>query len=123
MAIGESGARVGPGRAGPAAAEPVVELNRRRAVLVAALGFLQLSQQPPEVTPLRRWLDSWRGLGVVVEAMERRGWDVSITKYAEGCRATFIRSEITRRAPGSARCSASTERLGRPFSTPLGTVP
>jgi hypothetical protein len=37
--------------------------DARRAVLVAALGFLQLREPVPEVTPFRKWLDSWKGLG------------------------------------------------------------
>lgn len=40
--------------------------DRRRALLAAALGFLQLREQPTEVAPLRRWLDSWTGLGAFV---------------------------------------------------------
>jgi hypothetical protein len=46
---------------------------------------------------LHRWLDSWRGLGLIVEAMERRGWDVSLTRYAEGWRATFLARDHTTR--------------------------
>lgn len=30
--------------------------------------------------------------------MERRGWDASLTRYAEGWRATFIRRDYTTRA-------------------------
>jgi hypothetical protein len=33
--------------------------DHRRALLTAALGFLQLREQPAEVATLRRWLDSW----------------------------------------------------------------
>jgi hypothetical protein len=40
--------------------------DRRRALLLAALGFLQLRGQPPEVAMLHRWLDSWNGVGLVV---------------------------------------------------------
>jgi hypothetical protein len=68
-----------------------VSLDQRRALLVAALGFLQLRRAPPEVAPLRRWLDSWTGLGAVVAGMERQGYDVSLTRYPEGWRSTFIR--------------------------------
>jgi hypothetical protein len=48
--------------------------DRRRALLIAALGFLQLREQPPEVAPLRRWLDSWTGLEAVVDGMVRQGF-------------------------------------------------
>lgn len=47
----------------------------RRALLRAALGFLQLRPEPPEVAPLRQWLDSWTGLGVIVTGMLRQGYD------------------------------------------------
>jgi hypothetical protein len=58
----------------------------RRALLLAALGFLQLREQPPEVAMLHRWLDSWKGLGLIVTGMERQGYDVSLTRYADrGC--------------------------------------
>jgi hypothetical protein len=53
-----------------------VSLDQPRALLVAALGFLQLRQAPPEVAPLRRWIDSWTGIGAVVTGMERQGYDV-----------------------------------------------
>jgi hypothetical protein len=36
--------------------------NARRSLRTAALGFLQLRQEPAEVATLRRYLDSWRGL-------------------------------------------------------------
>ncbi len=68
-----------------------VEAASRRALLVAALGFLQLREQPPEIAPLRHWLDSWSGLGAIVTGMERQGYDLSLTRYAEGWRSTFIR--------------------------------
>ena len=73
----------------------MAEPDQRRRLLVAAIGFarLELRPAPPALAALRIWLDSWCGLGVVVEAMERRGWDVSVTRYAEGWRATFIRRD------------------------------
>jgi hypothetical protein len=71
--------------------------DSRRALLYAALGFLQIKHQPPEVAPLRRWLDSWNGLGAVVTGMERQGYDVSLTRYPEGWRSTFIRRDHTTR--------------------------
>jgi hypothetical protein len=78
-------------------------LEGRCAVLTAALGFLQLSDHPSEVAMLHRWLDSWKGLGAIVTGMERQGYDVSLTKYAQGWRATFIHPS-TGRARGSGRC-------------------
>jgi hypothetical protein len=57
--------------------EGLVMTDPRRALLTAALGFLQLRDQPPEVTLLRRWLDSWAGLGDVVAGLPRLGLDVA----------------------------------------------
>ena len=75
----------------------VVSLTERRAVLVASLGFLELRQQSPEVAPLRRWLDSWSGLGAVVVGMERHGYDLSLTRYPQGWRSTFLARDHTTR--------------------------
>src|SRR5439155_860404 len=39
---------------------------------------------------LRSWLSSWRGIGLVAAGMERQGYDLSLTRYADfGWRATF----------------------------------
>lgn len=54
--------------------------DRRRTLLTAALGFLQIWEQPPEVAPLRRWLDSWTGVGIVVEGMARHGFVVALAR-------------------------------------------
>jgi hypothetical protein len=71
----------------------MTDTDRRRSLLVAALGFALLSAPepvPPAITELRRWLDSWRGLGLVAGGMARQGYDLSLTRYAErGWRATF----------------------------------
>jgi hypothetical protein len=64
----------------------VVSLTERRSVLMAALGFLELRHQPPEVVMLRQWLDSWSGLGAVVVGMERQSYDLSLTRYPQGWR-------------------------------------
>jgi hypothetical protein len=39
-----------------------LELDRRRTLLVAALGFLQLPPRAPELRLLHQWLDTWTGL-------------------------------------------------------------
>jgi hypothetical protein len=52
--------------------------DRRRALLVAALGFLQVPTRAPELAVLHRWLDSWRGVGHVVDGMLRQGYTVSL---------------------------------------------
>jgi hypothetical protein len=75
----------------------VVSLAERRAVLIAALGFPELRQQPLEVAILRRLLDTWNGVGAVITGMERQGYNVSLTRYPQGWRATFLARDHTMR--------------------------
>lgn len=69
------------------------DVDRRRALLTAALGFLQIDE--PKVphtglSALHAWLDSWRGIGDIVAGMERQGYALSLTKiHDDGWRATF----------------------------------
>ena len=67
--------------------------DRRRALLTAAVGFalLPARRDQPEVGMLRRWLDTWAGLGLVAVGMARQRYDLQLTRYAEqGWRATSI---------------------------------
>jgi hypothetical protein len=51
---------------GPASGRPALVTDRRRALLTAALGFLQqLPTEPVEGVMLRRYMDLWQGLGDV----------------------------------------------------------
>jgi hypothetical protein len=61
----------------------------RRALLTAALGFLQLRQQPAEVALLRRYLDSWRGLGDVVVGVNAQRLDLELRQFPHGWRANL----------------------------------
>ena len=58
--------------------------DRRRALLTAALGFLQLPLQTPALRALHSWLDCWSGIGLVVVGMERQGFSLSLRKYGNG---------------------------------------
>jgi hypothetical protein len=64
-------------------------MSDRRALLKAALGFLQLHRDPPEVATLRRDLDSWRGLGDVVGGLNAQGYDVELRQFPRGWRANL----------------------------------
>ena len=55
-----------------------VVADRRRALLTAALGFLQLPPQMSALRTLHAWLDSWRGIGYIVVGMRRQGYRVSL---------------------------------------------
>lgn len=74
-------------------------LDRRRALLTAALGFALLDTQgrpePPEQTLVKQWLDNWTGLGHVVTGMQRQGYRLHLTNVeASSWRATFDRSAM-----------------------------
>lgn len=66
--------------------------SRRRALLVAALGFALLPPEsaPPPVAALHAWLSTWPGIGHLSHGMARQGYDLSLTRYdGLGWRATF----------------------------------
>jgi hypothetical protein len=50
----------------------------RQRAPTAALGFLQLPPQTPSLRALHAWLDSWRGVRLIVEGMRRQGYRVSL---------------------------------------------
>jgi hypothetical protein len=71
--------------------------DRRRALLTAAVGFALLPARgdEPEVGLLRRWLDTWAGIGVLAGGIARQGCDLQLTRYAErGWRANFYPAGI-----------------------------
>jgi hypothetical protein len=67
--------------------------DRRRSVLVAAVGFALLEARTPELALLHRWLDTWTGIGQIVAGMLRDGYRLHLTNIDAGAwRATFSRS-------------------------------
>src|SRR5439155_807204 len=72
-------------------------LDQRGRLLLTALAFAGLRPVPAvtivEFETLRRWLDTWRGIGDVAVGMHRQGYDLQLTQYDErGWRATFYSS-------------------------------
>ena len=64
-------------------------VRHRRSVLAAALGFLQLREDPPEVYPLRRYLDSWRGVGDVIAGLHAQSFDIEMRQFPRGWRVNL----------------------------------
>jgi len=58
--------------------------------LRAVLGFLSLAPIEPELVLLHRWLDSWRGAGLLAVGLHRVGYDLDLRQYGDGhWRASF----------------------------------
>src|SRR5207302_1267930 len=97
------------------------ELDRRRALLIAALGLMRLrwrGSAPPAVVMLARWLNSWPGLGAVVLGMIAQGFNVELKEFPDGWRANFYpvgiaHSVVTGSAGSPCRGSQCSEQRGR----------
>jgi hypothetical protein len=58
--------------------------------LLAVVAAVVADAKAPELDLVHRWPDNWRGLGLIVVGMHRRGWDPQLTGYGDGhWRATF----------------------------------
>ena len=79
---------------------PVAE-HRRRSLLTAALGFLQLSPQTSALRTLHAWLDNWRGFGLIVEGMRRQDYDLQL-EHRDARWHVYITKEIHGPRPGAA---------------------
>ena len=50
---------------------------------------------------IHAWLDSWSGLGLITDGMQRQGWDVQLTAHGNGhWRATFWVTGLARSITG-----------------------
>lgn len=78
-------------------------LAQRRALLTAALGFLQVRwgpAPPPPVAALERSLNSWAGVGAVIVGMRRLGYDVALLSVGpERWEASFLEANPVGGAP------------------------
>jgi hypothetical protein len=72
----------------------------RRALLVAALGFLQFPPQTSALRALHAWLDNWRGIGLIVIGMERLGYNVSLKKWHGGSWTCSLNRDVATSADG-----------------------
>jgi hypothetical protein len=65
-----------------------------RGRLVAALAAALVGHDAPELRLVRRWLDGWAGLGLVVADMARQDFDLELRGFPRGWRATFYPSGL-----------------------------
>ncbi len=62
----------------------------RRTLLYAALAAVLVKSRTPELALVHSLLDSWRGIGFIIVGMLRHGFDLTLTSYQQGWRATFL---------------------------------
>jgi hypothetical protein len=88
--------------------------------LRAALAAVLIQAEAPELALVHRWLDNWRGVGLLVEGLHRVGYDVHLTQYGDNTfRATFYITGIAHSIVAAARGSL---RPGVPCSGRGGTL-
>lgn len=64
---------------------------RSRANLAAAVAATLVPGHAPELALVHRWLDSWSGLGLIVDGMRRQGYAPQFRQYPQGWRVNFAR--------------------------------
>ena len=65
-------------------------LAERRAQLCTALETMRRPDgEPGADTKLRAWMNTWKGLGAVVDGMTAQGFDVELQQYPHGWWAKF----------------------------------
>jgi len=68
-----------------------MELTPAGRRLRAALAAVLVTPSPPDLQLVHGWLDSWMGLGLIVDGMARQGYDVQLRQYPQGWRVNFTR--------------------------------
>jgi hypothetical protein len=67
---------------------------KRRSLLLAGVGFARVelrgAPEPTTLRALKAWLGSWRGVGLIAEAMGLEGYDLALTSDEHGWRAAFL---------------------------------
>jgi len=87
-------------------------MNSRASVLRAALGFLSLEPNEPELQLLHRCFDTWRGVGDVVAGMARQEYDLELRRYeGQGWRAIFFQNFRNTETKNPQRSARLSERL------------
>jgi hypothetical protein len=69
----------------------MTDQTRERSLLTTALVGALLQPDVPEGHMLRGWLDTWAGVGHILDAMTAAGHHVELTQSAFGWRAEYYR--------------------------------
>ncbi len=83
----------------------MMDLTRDRSLLTTAPVAAQLPEHVPEARMLHGWLDSWSGVGHVVEGMHDLGYDVRLTQSPFVWWAEFCERRSPRCHGGSGRAT------------------
>lgn len=59
-------------------------LPQRRTRLHAALQVMRAQPAAPAAAKLGAWMNTWKGLGAVVDAMTAQGFDIEVQQYPDG---------------------------------------
>jgi hypothetical protein len=68
--------------------------TRRRHLLTTALVGALLPKDAPEGDVMRAWLNSWAGVGHVVDAMHEQGYNARLTRTSFAWWAEFARDGV-----------------------------
>ena len=71
----------------------MVELTTGARRLRAALAAVNAKGTASELAIVSVWLDSWVGLGLIVDGMARQGYDANFRQYPMGWRVNFLHGE------------------------------
>ncbi len=52
--------------------------------LRAALATVLVQAEAPELPLVHRWLDNWRGVGLLAAGLHRIGYDLDLRQYGDG---------------------------------------
>ena len=68
-----------------------MELTPGARRLRAALAAVLAPGAAPGLELVHKWLDSWVGLGLIVDGIARQGYDVNFRQYPQGWRVNLAR--------------------------------
>jgi hypothetical protein len=75
---------------GQAPSEKMAAVKSAAGRLRAALAATLVQAEAPELAIVHRWLDNWRGVGLLAVGLHRTGYDLDLRQYGDGhWRATF----------------------------------